>query len=144
VKVEMQVDTAEVDALFRRLDRQYSKDIVKALDVTAQKGIQMILERTEKGKGYTGRFLPYTADYAKFRAKKGRQTAFVDLNFSGRMTSSIKRLLDKPKLTATLEFSRANEAKKAAGLNVKRPFFGFNNREQQFLKKFFYGVLVRK
>ena len=148
------IDTRDVDRLFERIDKQFSKDIVKALDVTAQKGITMILDRTAKGKGYEFRFARYTPEYAKRKAEGwprsqnrpafgGDPSGKVNLQVSGRMLSAMKRTLNKPKLTAEITFSRAEEAKKAYYNNQKRPFFGFNQREKQYLKRFFYGVFFR-
>lgn len=147
------IDSTEVDRLFKRLGRQYSKDIVRALSATAQQGIVMILDRTEKGKGYNNRFKPYNPQYARSKAQGWPRTktrrAFggdpsgkVNLMVSGNMLSSIKSKVDKPNLTAELGFSRATEAQKAYWNNRTRPFFGFNQREQNFLRKFFYKRLT--
>jgi hypothetical protein len=148
------IDTSEVDALFKRIDKQFSKDIVKALNVTAMKGVNMILDRTEKGKGYESRFARYTPEYAKRKAEgwpraknrpafSGDPSGNVNLQVTGKMLSSMTTRLDKPKLTAEIAFTRANESKKAYYNNQKRPFFGFNQREQRYLRRFFYGVFLR-
>lgn len=137
------IDSKEVDALFKRLGAQFSKDIVKALDQTAQVGISVITNRTAKGKGYEGRFKPYSVEYAQFRSKRGRQSRFVDLNFTGRMLSGIRRKLDKPNLTAEISFTNALSAKKAFHTNRTRPWFGFNQREKNYLRRFFYGVMFK-
>lgn len=148
------IDFSEVDRLFKNLGRQYSKDIVNALSATAQQGIVTILDRTEKGKGYESRFKRYSPEYAQSKAEGWPRTktrrAFggdpsgkVNLMVSGNMLSSIKSTVDKPKLTAEIGFSRATEAKKAYWNNQSRPFFGFNQREKNFLRKFFYKRLTK-
>ena len=137
------IDSKEVDALFKRLGAQFSKDIVKALDKTAQVGIGVILNRTAKGKGYETRFRGYSPEYAEFRSKRGRQSKFVDLNFTGQMLSGIRRKLDKTALTAEISFTNALAAKKAFHTNRTRPWFGFNQREKNYLRRFFYGVLFK-
>ena len=143
MKTQIKIDSKEVEAMFKRVNKQFSRDIVKALDVTSQKGIEMILNRTAKGRGYQTRFPSYNPQYAKFRQKKGRQSKFVDLNFTGKMTGAIRRKMDKPRLTAEIGFTRAAEATKAFYTNKKRPWFGFSTREQNFLKRFFYGRLIK-
>ena len=140
MKTGVSIDTSEVDALFKRLDRQFSKDIVKGLAATSQRGIGMILDRTAKGIGYKGRFPSYTSQYALFRSKTGR-SARPDLNYTGKMLGSIKSKVIKPELTAEINFSRLAEAKKAAWNNQKRPFFGFNEREKNYLRRWFYKYL---
>lgn len=148
------IDFSEVDRLFKKLGRQYSKDIVNALSATAQQGIVTILDRTLKGKGYQYRFKRYSPEYAKSKAEGWPRTknrrAFggdpsgkVNLMVSGNMLSSIKSKVDKPQLTAEIGFSRATEAKKAYWNNQSRPFFGFNQREKNFLRKFFYKRLTK-
>lgn len=147
------IDTKEVDRLFKKLGRQYSKDIVHALSATAQQGIVMILDRTQKGKGYQNRFKSYTPQYARSKAEGwprtktrrafgGDPSGTVNLMVSGNMLSSIRSKVDKPNLTAELGFTRATEAKKAYWNNQQRPFFGFNQREKNFLRKFFYKRLT--
>jgi len=154
MKASAVIDFSEVDRLFKNLGRQYSKDIVKALSTTAQQGIVVILDRTKKGKGYETRFKRYSPQYARAKAQGwprsktrrafgGDPSGKVNLMVSGNMLSSIKSTVDKPQLTAELSFSRATEAKKAYWNNQIRPFFGFNQREQKFLRKFFYKRLTK-
>lgn len=140
MRTSVEIDTSEVDRLFKKLGSQFSKDIAKGLQATSKRGIGMILDRTAKGKGYLYAFPSYTPKYALFRAEKGRSTK-PDLNFSGKMLGSMKSKLIKPEMTAEIYFSRLAEAKKAAANNVKRPFFGFNNREKNYLRRWFYKYL---
>lgn len=140
MNVTAEIDSSEVDRLFKKLDKQFSKNIAKGLKATSERGLGMILDRTEKGRGYKGRFPAYVPKYAAFRAKKGRSTN-PDLNYSGKMLGSMKGTVNKPKLTAEIYFSRMAEAKKAMHNNVKRPFFGFNKREKNYLRRWFYKYL---
>jgi len=140
MKVNAEIDTSSLDVHFKKLGSQFSKDIVKGLAATAQRGQNMILDRTAKGKGYKGRFPAYTPQYARFRAKKGRSTT-PDLNFTGKMTGSMRSKVNAPELTSEIYFSRATEAKKAIHNNRKRPFFGFNAREKNYLTRWFYKYL---
>lgn len=140
MNVNAEIDTSSLDAHFKRLGSQFSKDIAKGLAATAERGIGVILDRTAKGRGYKAPFPAYTPQYAKFRAKKGRSTS-PDLNFSGKMTGSMRSKVNAPELTAEIYFSRAAEAKKAVANNRKRPFFGFNNIEKNRLTRWFYRYL---
>jgi hypothetical protein len=140
MNLSINIDTSEVDRHFARLGRQFSKDIAKGLSATAQRGTNIILDRTEKGRGYLAPFPAYTQEYAAFRSKKGRSTT-PDLNFSGKMLGSMRSKVNKPEMTADIYFSRVAEAKKAAANNKKRPFFGFNDKEKNYLRKWFYKYL---
>ena len=100
-------------------------------------GINIILERTDKGKQIGGAdFDGYSEKYAKFRAKRGRQIAPVDLTFTGAMLGSMSnRSLRVGR--QRLYFDRATEAQKAFHNNKTRPFFGFSAREKTRLKNVF-------
>ena len=149
MKISTVVESKSVDAMFKKLKSQFSKDIKKELLATTEKAITMIEDRTAKGKGYSGRFKPYSKEYAIFRSKKGRQTRFVDLNFKGTMLGAMKSKIDQQgsisakSLIGEISFTRATEAKKAMFNNQKRPFFGFNKREKDYLRKFFYKRLTK-
>lgn len=124
--LERTLNNASVD-----IQRQIQKSLLK----TAQFGTQIILDRTERGVGYKGKFKPYSAPYKKIRSEKGRGLV-PDLNFSGRMLASIKQT-NESKNVAKIYFGRAQEAKKAAFNDKLRPFFGFNSLEKDRLSKFF-------
>lgn len=143
------IDSEEVDRLFAKLDKQFSRDIVKVLSMTAQQGINVILERTEQGYGYQGKFKPYSPQYATSKAQgwpgtstrrafSGDPSGVVNLNVSGNMLGSMRSKMDRINLTAEIAFSRAAESKKAFFNNQIRPFFGFNQKEKNDLRKFFY------
>ena len=134
-KISVEIDARELDNYLEKQVSKIASNIEKSLLKTAQFGTQIILDRTEKGIGYKGRFDEYSAGYAKFRSKNGRgQTP--DLNFSGRMLASIQQRKAGRNI-AEIYFGRATEAKKAAFNNQKRPFFGFNSTEKDRLQKFF-------
>lgn len=140
--MKVEVDATKVTALLDREIKATPKKIDRALSMTAQQGINVIVDRTEKGIGYKGAFAPYTPAYAKFRAKKGRKVAPVDLNFSGNMLSSIaSRRVSKG--VYEIYFTRAVEARKGAFNNIKRPFFGFNPKEKGNLSRFFRKAVMR-
>lgn len=137
MNVEISLDVKSLEKSLKRTQEEIVSQIPKALMQTAQFGTQIILDRTEKGVGINGKFVKYTPKYAKFKSLKGHPTT-VNLMFTGKMLASIQqRMVNKN--AAQIYFGRATEAKKAAFNNERRPFFGFNNNEQQRLSKFFVG-----
>ena len=154
MKVDLSIDTRRLQANLQKTQRQLPRGIKKALMQTAQFGTNIILDRTEQGFGYEGRFKSYSAAYRAQKSKgwssskasaKNYRPAFggdssgvVNLNVTGKMLASIKSKYVS-KGVAEIYFSRANEAKKAAFNNELRPFFGFNVQEQNRLAKFFQG-----
>lgn len=138
-------------ALLLSLDRKVKKMpqmIDRALSLTAQQGINIILDRTAAGKGINAPFQPYNDKYAKFRAQRGRQIAPVDLNFTGRMLASMSTQRIR-RGVQRISFNRAEEARKAYFHNVTgagkgrvtRKFFGFNQAEKSRLSKIFKGQM---
>jgi hypothetical protein len=107
---------------------------------TAIKGTEIILNRTERGMGVDGRFKPYSAKYAEFRRERN-ESLTPNLILDGNMLGNIKQRAN-PK-QATIFFSSAKQAKKAAGNNKIRPFFSFNNEETSELAAFFRRELMR-
>lgn len=139
MKINVKDSALRID-LDRRL-KALPKNIDRALAITAQQGVNIILDRTEKGEGINFRFAPYTDKYAKFRQQRGRQVFPVDLNFTGRMLGSMTTERVRSGVQR-IKFGRAEESRKAYFNNQKRPFFGFNQREKVLLGKFFRSKLV--
>ena len=136
MKLSINANAKKVEAALKKKGKDIDKSLKRALSITAQQGINIIEHRTEKGLGYKGgAFKGYSEKYAKFRKAKGRG-GNVDLQFSGRMLGSMTSKADKKK--ATIFFTRAEEAKKAAMNNKARPFFGFNKQEEKQLANIFF------
>lgn len=123
-----------------------TKKTESSLKVAAIKAEQIILDRTEKGVGYKGRFAPYSSGYAKAKRAGWKKTTsrkgfsgdtsgIVNLMVTGNMLSSITHKVKKDQ--ARLFFTRATEAKKAAFNNAKRPFFGLNQGEMDQVRRAF-------
>ena len=136
MNITLALDSKKWENDLKILQKSMPQVIDKALLATAQFGTQIILDRTERGIGYTGAFDSYSAKYALFRKAAGRKTSPVDLNFSGKMLGAMAATKER-KGVAKIYFTRASEAAKAAGNNRKRPFFGFNRQEQDKLRRFF-------
>ena len=136
MNITLALDSKKWENDLKILQKSMPQVIDKALLATAQFGTQIILDRTERGIGYTGAFDSYSAKYALFRKAAGRKTSPVDLNFSGKMLGAMAATKER-KGVAKIYFTRASEAAKAVGNNRKRPFFGFNRQEQDKLRRFF-------
>ena len=125
--------------LLKRRVQRLRSSVKKALLITALKGINIIEDRTSKGRSYKGTFFKkYNASYAAYRLQKGRSTK-PDLQFTGQMISSMSAI--STSRYAEIYFTRATESKKAAMNDKKRPFFGFSRKEQKTLGKTFERYL---
>ena len=136
MQVRIETNAKKVEKALKQKGKDVNQSLKRALSITAQEGINIIEDRTDKGVGYKGgAFAPYTEKYAIFRSNRGRGKN-VDLQFTGRMLGSMTSKADRKK--ATIFFTRAEEAKKAAMNNKTRPFFGFNRQEEKRLANVFF------
>lgn len=153
MKVDIQVDIEKVRKDLNKTQLEMNRLVGKALMKTAQYGTQIILDRTEKGFGYDGRFAPYSPAYRKAKAEGwnragsgrrafgGDKSGIVNLTVHGEMLSSIQQR-NLGSNVVEIFFGRATEAKKAAFNNQKRKFFGFNAGEQDSLSRFFFKEMT--
>jgi len=136
MQFSLKTNAKKVQAALKKKGKDIDKSMKRALSITAQQGINIIEDRTQDGVGYKGgAFKGYSEKYAKFRRAKGRGKN-VDLQFSGRMLGSMTSKADRKK--ATIFFTRAEEAKKAAMNDKTRPFFGFSRKEEKHLANIFF------
>lgn len=139
--MQVKIDTNAKDVAKRigKEGKELKASFKRALSITAQTGINIILDRTSKGTGFKGgKFKDYTPIYAAFRASRGRGTS-PDLQFTGKMLGSMTSRADGKR--AEIFFRGAAESKKAAMNNKSRPFFGFNKQEEKQLAKVFFKAL---
>ena len=139
--MQVKIDTNAKDVAKRigKEGKELKASFKRALSITAQTGINIILDRTSKGAGFKGgKFKDYTPIYAAFRAGRGRGTS-PDLSFTGEMLGSMTSRANSKR--AEIFFRGATESKKAAMNNKSRPFFGFSNREERQLGEVFFKAL---
>lgn len=147
MRTSIEFDAKKLDRRLDKLLREMPAVVDKALIQTAQFGTDLIEDRTAKGFGYSGKFKPYTPEYIKRKGQGwrstdrtigfgGAPTSPVNLSLRGEMLGSMASKKVKTGV-ARIYFTRAPEAKKAAFNNKTRPFFGFNDLEQNRLRKFF-------
>lgn len=153
MKVDVRIDAKGLQTYIKKAMKTLPKEIDTALYKTSQEGINVILNRTEKGMGTDGKFKRYTPEYARSKASGwprtptrrafgGDPSGVVNLMVSGNMLGSI--IATKPKNhRTTLKFSRATEAKKAFYNNRTRKFFEFNQKEVNQLSRFFRKALFK-
>lgn len=132
--------SAKLTARLKGLEQNLPKMIDEALEITASEGARNIIERGKKGKGYLGKFAPYSPAYAKIRQKKGRQVSYVDLNDTGNMWGALSATMEKRGL-AKIYFLDSISNKKAYFNNKTRPFFGFNRKDRKDLAKYFQAQI---
>lgn len=139
MKLSITSNANKMSMQIKKHGQEVSGSIKKALSITAQSGINIIQERTSKGMGYKdGKFKPYTEQYAAYRVKKGRGT-LPNLEFERQMMSSITSRADSEK--AVIFFRGAENSRKAAMNEKKRPFFGFSRQEERKLSKIFFRAV---
>ena len=136
VSVEINSNAKQVEKRLREAGKDINESVKRALSITAQEGINIIERRTAQSVGFKGgKFTKYSPKYARFRRFNGR-TNKPNLEFKGHMLGAMTSKADSKK--ATIFFTRAAEAKKAAGNNKLRPFFGFNRKEEKKLGDIFF------
>ena len=123
-----------LDKIVQRRSRKLLGSTKKALSLTAQKGVEIILDRTEKGVGFKGRFKPYSKKYFLQKSKKDK-TGIVNLMMTGQMLGAMTTKANRKQ--AEIFFVGREQNKKATFNNIKRPFMGFNKREEKRLAKVF-------
>lgn len=111
------------------LQKQVSDKMRKALAVAGTQALTMIKRRTNKGQGLDGKFKPYSKEYKKYKAEKGKSTNVVNLRDTATMmTSMISRIQGD---TALIYFATSESNKKAYFNNKLRPFFDLTKEEQK-------------
>jgi hypothetical protein len=135
------IDTRKAKAQLERLSNNIKRAIPKSLNRAGEKTKELIINRTAKGVGLNGAFKKYNKSYRDFRSAKGRSTK-PDLNFSGRMLSSIdveRRSTNK----VIVGFKRKEEEKKAKFNQKSRPFFGVKTSEMGQIETAFEKTFER-
>lgn len=127
------IDVKEADRLLSTAIKEMPGIVQKAMDRTVANASNKLVDRTQSGEGVYGQMKPYTAQYAKYRQRSGRQTRFVDLNFTGRMMGSITPFISKifgNRVEGEIRPARAEESKKVFYTNIQRKWWGLNNQER--------------
>jgi hypothetical protein len=133
IKVEL---PKNINQIIQAERNSVQKGVNRAIGRTASLGKQIILRRTKAGDGFEGTFKGYSGAYINALERKGFPTSPVDLFATGQMLGSMQ-VETLNRRTARIYFSNPEASKKAAFNNRTRPFFGFNDKEEDRLGRFF-------
>ena len=139
--VKVRFQPRDVSKIPKKMRKELLAKRRLALLKTAQVGVSIIEDRTEKGDGYKGKFEPYTKSYRIWKTKPvnqgggGHTSTMPNLSLTGDMLGAMITKAN-PK-QAVIFFSNPKDAKKAAMNDKTRPFFGFNRAEKKRLGKAF-------
>lgn len=129
---------AKIMAIEVKVNVNFNKELAKLGQIEAALQKQLLYEagrikiRTQSGRSVDGGAFPrYSADYAKWRRKKGRKTR-PDLVFTGAMQRAINVKITKGRdvLLGEIFFDSSAEAAKAKYNQQTRTFFGL--AQEQF------------
>jgi hypothetical protein len=148
--VKVDIKPKSFKGIAKKRQAEIKAGITKALSKTAQVGINIILDRTEKGQGYEGKFKPYSKGYAiakkngwprskDRRSFSGDASGIVNLNVTGTMIGGMTSKANSKR--AVIFFTNPKITKKAVHNNKTRPFFGFNRLEEKQLAETFERFL---
>jgi hypothetical protein len=136
MRISVATNAKQIEKMTKKRGKELRDSIKKALSITAQHGINIILDRTKEGVGYKGgAFKSYTPEYAAFRTSRNRSVEPPNLTFSGRMLGSMTTTANRKR--AEIFFTTGDESRKAAFNNKTRPFFGFSDAETVELRNMF-------
>jgi len=139
--VQVRFKPRDVSKIPKKMRKELLAKRRLALSKTAQVGLSIIEDRTEKGEGYKGAFKPYTKSYRIWKTKTANQgggghtSTMPNLSLTGDMLGAMITKANQKQ--AVIFFSNPIDAKKAAMNDKKRPFFGFNRAEKKRLGKAF-------
>lgn len=140
MKMDLELDSRKVEAMLKAKGSNLKSALKTAALSTAEKGIDIIESRTARGMGIYSPFVGYSPKYKEWKLSKN-PTGTVNLELSGDMLGAMNATKLGFKVGAEIGFNRLNEARKAVRNNQIRPFFGFNNREQNKLKRWFMSKI---
>ena len=145
LSIHFSTNTQKIQKKFNKFLRRFPHVTRKGLDQAGEQLRRIIEDKTTRGEKYTaGRFIAYSPEYS---ALKGKTT--VDLQDTNRMLQSMKsRVVNKNK--AQVYFNDMGMGKRAywhqtgSGNLPERPFFGFNKKVENVIKKSFEKLVTQE
>ena len=133
----MAIEISNLEVILKRVQdkvKKYKPVLLEAVKVEQGR----VKERTQRGQGLNSSFLGYSESWAKARQRHTppRQTAFVDLTFTGAMFSSLNTTqadVSEAVTVTTVGFNGDFNNLKASVNNKSRPFFGFSKEQVQII-----------
>jgi len=144
INIRFNDNSKQVQRNIKRFQNKFPKIVEKGIKQAGFQLLEFIKTKTKKGQRFdTGRFASYSASYLKQLQREGKPTK-VDLFYTGRMLGSLtpsSTVKKTGKNKISLGFSNSEMAQRALFVQVlnkpERPFFGFNARTEQAIKKAF-------
>jgi len=145
LSVHFSTNTKKIQKKFNRFLKRFPRVTRKGLEQAGEQLRRIIEDKTTRGEKYTsGRFVGYSPEYS---ALKGKTT--VDLQDSNRMLQSMKsRVVNNYK--SQVYFNDMGMGKRAywhqtgSGNLPERPFFGFNKKVENVIKKQFENLVSKE
>ena len=147
--VKVDIKPKNFKGIAKKRQKEIQAGIKLALSKTAQVGINVIQDRTEKGQGYEGKFKPYSKGYAiakkngwprskDRRSFSGDASGIVNLNVTGTMIGGMtSKANSKRAVIFFLQIQKLlKEQRETTGI---RPFFGFNRLKKSNWQKHLKG-----
>ena len=144
INIRFNDNSKQVQRNIKRFQNKFPRIVEKGIKQAGFQLLEFIKTKTKKGQRFdTGRFASYSASYLKQLQREGKPTK-VDLFYTGRMLGSLtpsSTVKKTGKNKIYLGFSNSEMAQRALFVQVlnkpERPFFGFNARTEQAIKKAF-------
>tara|TARA_Y100000114_G_C11531684_1_gene218299 strand:+ start:42 stop:518 length:477 start_codon:yes stop_codon:yes gene_type:complete len=144
INIRFNDNSKQVQRNIKRFQNKFPRIVEKGIKQAGFQLLEFIKTKTKKGQRFdTGRFASYSASYLKQLQREGKPTK-VDLFYTGRMLGSLtpsSTVKKTGKNKISLGFSNSEMAQRALFVQVlnkpERPFFGFNARTEQAIKKAF-------
>ena len=144
INIRFNDNSKQVQRNIKRFQNKFPRIVEKGIKQAGFQLLEFIKTKTKKGQRFdTGRFASYSASYLKQLQREGKPIK-VDLFYSGRMLGALTpspRTKKTGKNKISLGFSNSEMAQRALFVQVlnkpERPFFGFNARTEQAIKKAF-------
>ncbi len=138
--LQVTIKPRDLAKITKQEQRDIKRGIDRAIGRVGSLGKDIILKRTEKGLGIDGPwrapFDKYSKGYLNYLDAKGYPDEPIDLYASGQMMRSMQ-VRQANSRTAEIYFDNPEAAKKAAFNDRTRPFFGFNQKEEDRLVALF-------
>ena len=144
INIRFNDNSKQVQRNIKIFQNKFPRIVEKGIKQAGFQLLEFIKTKTKKGQRFdTGRFASYSASYLKQLQREGKPTK-VDLFYTGRMLGSLtpsSTVKKTGKNKISLGFSNSEMAQRALFVQVlnkpERPFFGFNARTEQAIKKAF-------
>jgi len=145
LSVHFSTNSKKIQKKFNTFLKRFPRVTRKGLEQAGEQLRRIIEDKTTRGEKYTsGRFVGYSPEYSALKGK-----TIVDLQDSNRMLQSMKsRVVNNYK--SQVYFNDMGMGKRAywhqtgSGNLPERPFFGFNKKVENVIKKQFENLVSKE